>query len=313
MPRSRFCFPMKFLCLFPMAVVSFALPASGAVIVQELFDNAGADLALNGQAATGSSVGLTGTWTTSGSTGAIFTARNFNVDGATLPGLASNAGAQGGVYRAGGNNYGTNIYATVPLASAVDFSSASTVYFSVRVRNHGDSSMGVGLAAGSSASSEFVGAGLTWNTATSLAGTASGNAAYVTYGTLGQNLTGNNDGPYAIRANEAANSVNGYALLVGRITINPSGNDVLDLKRYAENAAIDSNLATITWSASTSFDSSMSATQLLIWMNGSGGGELDAIRFGTTWQDVTGVTAVPEPSIAALAAVALLGCAFRRR
>lgn len=296
-----------------MLVVSLALPTKAAVIVQELFDNAGADIALNGQSVTGSSVGLTGTWTTNGSTAAIFTARNFNVDGATLPGLASNAGVQGGIYRAGANNYGTNIYATVPLASSIDFGTASTLYFSVRVRNHGDSAMGVGLAAGSSASSEFVGAGLTWNNATSLSATVAGNAAYVTYGTLGQNLTGSNDGPYAIRANEATNSVNGYALLVGRITINAAGNDILDLKRYAENASIDSNLGAITWATSTSFDSSMNASQLLIWMNGSGGGELDAIRFGTTWQDVTGVAAVPEPSIVTFAAAILLGGAFRRR
>ncbi|MGC4013863.1 MAG: hypothetical protein QM755_05000 [Luteolibacter sp.] len=304
---------MKFLCLIPIVVGSYVSSAGGAVIIQELFDNLGADLALNGQAASGSSVGLSGTWATNGSTGTILTARNFNVDGASLPGLASNAGSQGGVYRGGGNNYGTNIYATIPLASSIDFSTTATLYFSIRVRNHGDSSMGVGLASGSSSASEFVGAGLTWNSATSLAGTAAGNAAYVTYGTLGQDLTGNNDGPYAIRASEAANSVNGYALLVGRITINPSGNDVLDLKRYAENATIDADLATINWFTSTSFDSSMNATQLLIWMNGSGGGELDAIRFGTTWQDVTGVAAVPEPSGAVLAAAALLGSALRRR
>src|SRR5690606_34113029 len=123
---------------------------------------------------------------------------NFNVEN-NLPGLPSNNGATGGVWKAGDNNWSTNIYATIPLANPIDFATAQTLYFSVRLNNGGDTSMGMGLASGSGGSSEFVGAGFTWNTATSIGGTSgdANNAAYISHGTLDTA-----SGVYGIRANE---------------------------------------------------------------------------------------------------------------
>lgn len=301
--------------LIAASLLSVVLPSHGAIIAQELFDNVsgGADSTLNGKGDTASSVGMTGTWLSNGNTTTIFTASNFNVDGGTLPGLSSNAGAQGGIYRAGASNFGTNLYATRQLTTTVDFNTSQTIYFSVRLRNHGDTAMGIGLASGANGAAEFVGAGFHWNTSTGLDSQNSANAAYISYGTLDQNLTGANDGVYASQAHETAGSVNGYGLLVGRITINSAGNDVIEIKRYAENSVIDSDLSSISWSATSSVNSSMNASHLLLWMNGNGGGELDAIRLGTTWQDVTGVTPVPEPAIALLGSLGVLGLLRRRR
>jgi hypothetical protein len=206
----------------------------GSIFIQELFDGIiTGDATLNGQVDGTTSIGMTGTWATNGSTG-INIANNFNTDG-SLPGLPSNAGSDGGVWNNTGSN-NTSIYATRALANSISFSTTQQIFFSVRLLNNGDTAMGVGLAAGANGSAEMVGAGFTWNNQTGLEGQQVGNAAYVTSGTLDQDLADSNDGVYAVRAHEAANSVNGYGLLVGRITINATGNDVIEIKRYAPNA-----------------------------------------------------------------------------
>jgi len=57
----------------------------------------------------------------------------------------------------------------------------------------------------------------------------------------------------------------------------------------------------------------MTATQLLVWLNGGGNGEIDAVCVGQAWQDVTGVAAIPAPPSALLGGVTLLGHLRRRR
>ncbi|MBP7948528.1 MAG: hypothetical protein KA004_02650 [Verrucomicrobiales bacterium] len=298
----------------------FALAAAGitqtpglqaAITVQELFDAMGADVAIGGQGGNASSVGLTGTWVQNAGGTIISTANNFNVQ--PLPGLSPQQSALGGVWKGGGGDWNTGIWATRPMAATIDLNSNSTFYFSVRLNNTGDTAAGFGFASGSAASSEYVGVGTHWNSHTDLGGAQARNSLYSSWGTLDQNLAGNNDGPYAMRAHTAADSVNGRALVVGRLTTSSSGNDVMDLKLYFNGDTIDNDLGTISWSLSDSFNSSMNASHLLLWMNGSGNGELDAIRVGQTWEDVTGVVLIPEPSVSLLGALSLLGLLRRRR
>ena len=271
-----------------LALAASASVANASVFIQELFDNISAgNLTLNGAGSTSTTIGLTtDTWATNGSTN-IFTANNFDVNGASLPGLPSSGGAQGGVWN-GVNNWNTSVYATRPLETPIDFAVDRVIFFSVRLRNPGDSGMGVGLASGGTAADQFVGAGFTWNNAAPLAtGTnIAGNSAFISHGVLDGAVQG---GVYGIRAYEGKGTVDGYGLLVGRITISSTGDDLIQIKRYAENATIDNDLAAIVWSTSSSVNSSMVASRLLLWMNGQGNGELDAIRFGDTWTDVTGV------------------------
>lgn len=271
-----------------LALAATASSANASILIQELFDDIStADATLSGAGDTATSIGMTGTWLTNGSTG-IFTANNFDVVGATLPGLPPNETANGGIWNNTGS-WNTSIYATRPLATPIDFGVDRVIYFSVRLNNPGDTSMGVGLASGDGPADQFVGAGFTWNNAIPLGSGSNiaGNSSFVSHGVLDGAV---NNGVYGIRVFEAQNSVNTYGLLVGRITINAVGNDVIQIKRYAQNATIDKDLGAIVWSATSSVDSTMVASRLLLWMNGQGGGELDAIRFGDTWTDVTGVT-----------------------
>ncbi|MES2658915.1 MAG: hypothetical protein V4689_09865 [Verrucomicrobiota bacterium] len=277
--------------LIPLVALAFSVSlANASILVQELFDNiSSGNATLNGAGNTTTSIGITGTWLTNGSTG-IYTANNFNVVGSTLPGLPASDTANGGVWNNTGS-YNTSIYATRPLATPIDFGVDRVIYFSVRLNNPGDTSMGVGLASGSGPTDQFVGAGFTWNNAVPLSGggNIAGNSSYISHGVLDG---ATQSGVYGIRVFESGNPINTYGLLVGRITINATGDDVIHIKRYAQNAVIDDNLDAIVWSNITTVNSSMVASRLLLWMNGGGSGEMDAIRFGDTWTDVTGVTLI---------------------
>ena len=283
---------MKSRLLSLLALAATVPVANSSILIQELFDGiAPGNVTLNGATGTATSIGLTGNWATSGSFD-IFTSDNADVDGSTLPGLPSSAGTPGRVIWAGtSNNWNRNIYATRSLSTPINFAEDRVIYFSVRLNNPGDTGMGIGLASGSSATASFVGAGFTWNNAQPMSAPSSniaGNSAYISYDVLGNGAPQN--GVYGIRAYQGQNTVNTFGLLVGQITIKATGNDVIKIKRYAQNGVIDNVLSAVDWSVTSEVDSSMMATHLLLWMNGAGQGELDAIRFGDTWTDVTGVT-----------------------
>jgi len=307
LPEKQKTQPMKSKLIPLLALAASASVANADILIQELFDNiSSGNATLNGAGSTTTSLGLTGAWATNGSTG-IYTANNFDVDGATLPGLSSNGGAPGGVWNNVGN-WGTSVSATRQLTTPISFATDRTIYFSVRLNNPGDSSMGVGLASGSEITSDFVGAGFTWNDAIPIGSSSNiaGNSSFISYGKLDG---AQQSGVYGIRAYEPGNPVNGHGLLIGRIKIKATGNDEIDIKRYAPNQAIDNNLSAIVWSAHAEVDSAMSATHLLLWMNGQGGGELDAIRFGDTWTDVTGVTlaSTEQPAMTSAAVSSITG------
>lgn len=288
-----------------LAAALLMMPVANAtILVQELFDGIGADISINGQAATASSIGLTGTWTRNGSTDSIFTANNFN-SGPTLPGLAPSNGIQGGVWNSGGA-YNTGTWATISLTSAISHNTLQTIYFSFHQANGGDTAAGVGLATGNTAAAQFIGTGTTWNVATADT-IAAGNSLTTSYGTLGSNV-------YTFHNTSGAGTINGQALIVGKISIATNGTASVQSTFYQAGETITNNPDALTWKTSGSMTATGDYTKLLVWLNGGGGGELDAIRLGTTWQDVTGVTAVPEPSTYGLmGASALATAAFIRR
>jgi len=97
-------------------------------------------------------------------------------------------------------------------------------------------------------------------------------------------------------------------LVAGRLTLFATGNDLVDVKYYKAGDAIEDDPAAIAWSLQGGLASSMSASHLLFWLNGSGQGELDAIRLGTSWASV-----IPEPSSALLGGLGALMLAVLRR
>lgn len=300
-----------------LALVCTAARSPATLRVQELFDGAPLDATINGQGNTSTTLGLTGTWLVNGTYGTrIFTANNFDVN-YSLPGPPYSAGTPGGVYwdmwsGSGGASWATDIYATRPMATAINFAVPQTVYFSVRLNNAGDTAMGLGFASGANGSSAFVGAGYTWDSATGVGGSAfdANNSVYLSQGTLDQALGGNNNGPYAILAHTAAGTQTSYAFLVGRLVISDIAADILSVRNYHVGDTIDSDPGSVAWDLQGGGSSDLSATHLLMWLNGSGQGEFDAIRVGTTWEDVTGI---PEPSVAGLAALAGVVLFSRRR
>ena len=307
-PAINGVIPMKKL-LLPLTFTVFMIgSANASLLIQELFDNVSAgDSNLGaGIGNTTTSVGFAGSnWVQNA--GNINTANNFNVEpGIGLPMLDA---ANGGLWTGGG--YATDRFATRSLSSAVDFNSDQVLYFSFGFNNTGDTAMGVGFASGSAASSEFVAAGASWNTAGLIGGGTASNGSTIGYGTLDTN-----GGAYGIRSVGEQGNINGEFLLVGRLTLSSAGNDSLDVITYSGGDTIDDNLNTITWDTSSSFASSMNASELLVYLNGNGAGEIDGIRVGTEWVDVTGVTAIPEPGNLALVIAGLLGLGFmvhRRR
>lgn len=298
--------------LLAASAALLAAPAANAtILIQELFDGATNGANLIGSSPTGSATGLTGTWSTGGAGTGMTLANDFDVTATGLPGLAPSNGTTGGIWF-NTSNWGTNIWATAQLTNAISAGSAQTLYFSFRLNNSGDTAMGVGLATGATGTGSFVGVGAMWNGASAMDSSAAANSLYTSYGTLNHDLSGNNDGPHAIQNHSAAGSLAGRATVVGRITLNGAGTTTINSKFYLAGETIDNNLDTIAWSTGGTTTNSSDYTHLLIWLNGGGQGELDAIRFGTTWQDVTGVTAVPEPGTyglmgaGALAAVAMV-------
>jgi PEP-CTERM motif len=304
---------MKRLAL--MSLLSAACPSAFATLmVQELFDGLALDTTINGQGDSGASSGFQSgsTWTVNaGAT--ILTANNFNVESAPpLPGLSPQAAALGGLWKGGAGDWNTGYWATRPLAAAAQFNfdDSNTYYFSFRLNNTGDTGVGFGISSGNSAASTFFGVGGHWDNHLDILGADAKNALYLTGGVLGQNLPGNNDGPYASLLHAAPGTLNGRALIVGRLITGP-GVDQIDLIQYNPGDVIHDNVNTIPWSLSTTQSVTGPASHALIWMNGSGNGELDALRFGTEWVDVTGVVAVPEPASVALLCAGLL--LLRRR
>jgi hypothetical protein len=317
----------KLSCL--LLVLGLAPTAQGETIVQELFDGASLDANVNGQGAS---------WTTSlgfaagsvwnaGSSKTIVTANNADIT-ASLPGLSPQGSSVGKIWNWGAGyengqqvgDWGTGNWATRKLAAPIDLAAAAlakqTVYFSFRVNNAGDTAMGVGLASGSDSAAKFFGVGATWD---NYAEPGHGNAVYVAAGSLNATNGTSYSGPYGAVAKAGENTLNGTALLVGRLSLTSAGVGI-DVKQYDPDSTIDAGPASASWTLSTTITDAgatgMTATDLLVWMNGQYQGELDAIRIGQTWEDVTGVKPVPEPSTIAMLLTGALGAAcvgLRRR
>ena len=270
-----------------VGLIAFLSPvptSRASVFIRELFDGATNNVSLHGQGTNlTSAVGFAPASNWVVNAGATMVTSNLlNIETTpALAGLLPMAGSAGSLCRNGVNNWATTIWATRALETNAQFSFAQSrvIYFSFRANNAGDTAVGMGFTSGNT---NFIGVGAHWNNA---GGGTANNSVYVSGGTL---TTGN---PYAIRANTAPGTLNGTGLIVGRLTLSSSGADTLSVKLYTAGSTIEASPASVTWSLSYTFTdtgiTNMTATHLLLWLNGQDTAQLDAIRVGTTWADVT--------------------------
>lgn len=262
--------------------------ANGALMVRELWEGVGSST-LGGMGDGATSIGFEpgSTWYVNLGT-LMRVASDFNlVSGApdTLPGLPPLVSGLGGIW---GDDTGlsmvwdTGCWATRQLAAGaqVNLAADGVVYIAVRLNNAGDTACGVGFSSAGDATGDFIGAGFMWNNA---GGGAANNAVYITGGNLASAT------PYTILANGAAGQINGRGLMVCRLTTVASGNDTIEAKVFPPGTAVPADPSTIAWDTSLAFASDSLATHLLMWMNGSGQDELDAIRIGRSFVDVIGI------------------------
>jgi len=243
------------------------VPATQALRIRELWDNVGVG-SIGGMGSGTTSVGVDSGNNWSLNAGNITVAQDFDVEGPQGPPYA--LGHQGGVWKSGGADWNTGYWATRQLASAaqINFAAAGDYWLTVRINNSGDSAVGVGLASAGDGSASFVGVGAMWDNA---GGGLANNALYVTDGSLGT------DSPYTIRANSTAGTIDGEGVIVAHLLIT-GGSYTLEAAVFKPGDVIPSTPGGITWQVTYSGSSSMLATHLLLWSNGAGTGDLDAIR-----------------------------------
>ncbi len=258
------------------------VPATQTLLIRELWDNVGIG-SINGMGSGPTSVGFdpAGTWHLNADT-MITVAQDFDVEGPPGPPYA--LGHQGAIWRSGGDNWDPASWATRLLASSaqINFAVAGDYWLTARIDNSGDTAMGVGLASASDPTAEFVGVGAIWNTAYDPANNWAANSLYISAGTLNQSLGGNNNGPCAIQAFGSAGAIDGPGTIVAHLSI-AGGSYTLNASVFQPGDKIPSDPGSISWQATYSGTSSMIASYLLVWLNGSGTGDVDAIRVATSY------------------------------
>lgn len=258
------------------------VPATQNLLIRELWDNVGTGV-INGMGNGSTSVGFdsTGTWLLNADT-LINVAQDFDVE--PPPGPPYTLGHQGALWRSGGGNWDPASWATRLLASSaqINFGGTGDYWVSVRIDNTGDTSMGVGFASGSTTSDEFVGVGAMWNSASAVDSSDAANSIYISAGTLGQALGGNNNGPSAILTHSPAGTINGPGIIVAHLSI-ASGSYTLEAAVFQPGDKIPDSPGSISWQTTYSGSSGMTASHLLLWLNGDSTGDLDAIRVATSY------------------------------
>jgi hypothetical protein len=258
------------------------VPATQNLRIRELWDNVGIGV-IDGKGNGTTSVGLDPAegWHLNADT-LITVAQDFDVEGPAGPPYS--LGHQAALWRNGGDNWDPASWATRLLASSaqIDFTGTADYWITARIDNSGDTAMGVGLASGSDASSEFVGVGAIWNTASAIDSSDAANSLYISSGSLNQSLGGNNNGPCAIQAHSPAGTIDGKGTIVAHLTIN-GGSYTIQASVFKPGDKIPATPGGITWQVSYSGSSSMLANHLLIWLNGSGTGDVDAVRVADSY------------------------------
>jgi hypothetical protein len=203
--------------------------------------------------------------------------------------------------------------------SWINFNSNATYYFSADLGHNGDSAGGIAFATGTNVTDRFVGAGITWESYPFLDGTDAGSSDYITTGSFGDPSDTNSSLPeaqglYDMKAYGATNLVSGNTLLVGQIITTVGGNTTVNIKSYnaATDATLDTNVDTVVWDTSYSFNETNTFKYMVVFMNSESASypyfQEGDLRVATTWGEVVGVetfmpTVTPTNIVAAGASV----------
>lgn len=285
-----------FLCLSAIAVAN---PLYADLLAQDMFSgvNSG-DVTLNGQNyATPEVSGFSGAWVVNAPN--MRTATNFNT---TAGGVGLGAGSTlGGVWDFT-QNWNADRYATRSLAQSakIDMSANGVYYLSFYSYAGSDSSATVGFSNGSLSTSSFMSVGTTYNNFKKNGDDTLITSAksYIQQGAL--NTVGGPFGgqvcEYGQKSGVNLRDTQGV-LYVAKIVASASGNDEIFLTSYQGTVGIESSEAAVAWIASYQFVSNDIYDNLLIGQSGPNVLQIDGIRVGTTFMDVTGV---PEPATMSL-------------
>ncbi len=282
------------------ALVLMAQPSVAVLLVYEGFENYTAGVSMNGAATAGT--GLTGNWGKSGGADALF-AQNTSA----MSYSSGNIGIDGGTTYA--QMKGTSNYYYLALSSTL--SNNNNYYFSFLMRStlitganeHGT----LQLAPGTASSAERISAGVTGN----------GTNSYV----FSRDTTG---GAGTAVTSETTGTTAGQTLTAGT-TYFMTGKLVSDGAKFTEmylwvnpNDSASEGAGALWTSANilNTNDYNSDITHLGFRnfnMAGTDTFEVDEVRIGQTWSDVT--VAIPEPATMALVlgGMAVAGCAARRR
>lgn len=322
---------MKRIILTTIITVAVAMAANATQTIRELWDNVfttGTDRPINqvndGTTSRGFQPGVN--WYLNHSSPLMQNAQNFNVDG---PGLPNNGGKNAAIWpqcflaRTNYTNLGfidDGVYGPtmdpqhwgvrqLATNAQINFNANGIYYFSMKIGHGGNSSVGLGFATGTNASSRFVGAGYTWtsyltqrltNQDTSVVNL--GNTLVITSGTLDQTDPGMIDpigypimGPCYVRTYDT-NGLGTYAgsgTLLGRLTTSVGGNTTLEAARIPTGTAMPTSENDVVWSVSYSFNDTNVMTHFMFWQNSFYNtwpyGDCDAIRVGDRFIDVAGL------------------------
>ncbi|HWQ93568.1 MAG TPA: LamG domain-containing protein [Clostridia bacterium] len=253
------------------------LPATQTLRICELWDDVGVGLIQNqGDGSTSFGFDSAAKWD-GNAEGLIRVAQDFDIEGPPGPPYAQ--GHRGGLWNdAGGGNWNTTSWATRQLtpSAQINFLVDAEYWITVRVDNTGDTAMGVGFASAGDGAAEFVGVGAMWDNYSP--DNSANSSLYISQGTIS-----GADGPYAVRAHGPTGVLAGPGTIVARLTTTAGGSHTLEAAVFAQGTQIPSDPVSITWETTHTFSSTMTATHLLVWLNGAGQGNLDAIRVANSF------------------------------
>ena len=279
--------------------------AKGALIAFEGFNPAPSSADIVG---TGTGTGFSGNWVDSAGSGTI-TRTNSNASITAYPSNVTFAAPAGGVATNTGNFTDNSV--TRILSTNLDLGSNGSFYLSFLYNDSAPADNTASREAtvflGSTTQRLHVGLNYGFTGQTDSVAITRNNASNEPFTTATQRTMGTTD--FFGQTGSAS------LFIVAEFLTQAVGNDTINLKAYSftpGTGTVDLSPSAVSWNVTQSFDGSGTLDRLGMYLEAASGQnpEIDEIRLGQTWLDVT---SVPEPTAALLGGLGLLALLRRRR